>query len=86
MRWGKLSMMPIKALTDVVRRAETWPAEAQEELAAIAREMDDALKGGNYDASPEELAGIDRSLAAARDGRFASPERMRAIFAKHRLA
>ena len=52
----------------------TWPEEAQEELAAIAFEMDSALKGGKYHATPEELEGIDRGLKAAREGRFATDE------------
>lgn len=75
--------MSTKALIEIVRRAKARPVEAQEELAEIAREMDDALKGGSYDASPEELAGIDQGLAAVREGRFASQGRMEAIFAKH---
>ncbi len=76
--------MASKALTEVLQRAEAWPREAQDELAEIAREMETALRGGLYRASPEELAGIDRGLKAAEEGRFASDADVAAVFAKHR--
>ena len=76
--------MTAKVLKDVMERVESWPQEAQEELAEIAREMDEGLRGGVYRAPPEELAGIDRGLKAARDGRFASDRDVEAVFAKHR--
>jgi hypothetical protein len=76
--------MTAKALKDVMERVESWPKEAQEELAEIAREMEAGLLGGTYHASAEELAGIDRGLKAARDGKFASEEDVEAVFAKHR--
>ena len=49
-------------------------------------EIDATLKGGAYNATPEELKGIDRGLKAAREGRFASDEEVEAVFAKHRRA
>lgn len=76
--------MTAKVLTDAMKRVETWPEEAQEELAGIALEIDAALRGGAYPATPEELAGIDRGLQAAGDGRFAEPDEVAAAFAKHR--
>src|ERR1700677_4730315 len=78
--------MPAKCLTDALKRVETWPEQAQEELARIALEIDAALRGGPYPATPEELAGIDRGLLAAGDGRFAEPHQVAAVFAKHRPA
>jgi predicted transcriptional regulator len=78
--------MTTKALKKAMRRVETWPKEAQEELAEIALEIDAGLKGGVYHATPEELAGIDRGLKAAREGRFATDEEVEAILAKHRRA
>ncbi len=78
--------MTAQILKDMVKRAEAWPPEVQEELAEIAREMDDALKGGMYHATPEELAGIDRGLKAANEGRFASDADMAALFEKYRPA
>ena len=76
--------MTPQILKDMVRLAEAWPPEIQEELAEIARAMDDALKGGMYHATPEELAGIDRGLQAANAGRFASDADMAALFEKYR--
>ena len=78
--------MVAKILKDVLERVETWPQEAQEELAAMALEMDVGLGGGVYHATPEELKGIDRGLKAAREGRFASDGEVEAVFAKHRRA
>jgi predicted transcriptional regulator len=76
--------MTANVLKEALRRAESWPQEAQEELAALASEIDARLKGRNYHATPGELAGIDRGLRAARDGRFATDEEVEAVFAKHR--
>jgi predicted transcriptional regulator len=67
-----------------MQKIESWPEEAQEELAAIAREMDEGLRGGIYHASKEELAGIDRGLKAAREGRFAKDEDVEAALSKRR--
>lgn len=78
--------MTVKALKEAMRRAETWPDEAQEGLAEIAMEIDATLKGGAYDATSEELKGIDRGLKAAREGRFAADEEVEAVFAKYRRA
>jgi hypothetical protein len=79
-----LFIMTAKALKDAIRRAEEWPEEAQEELAEIALQIDASLRGGIYRATADELAGIDRGLRAAREGRFATDEEVEAVFAKHR--
>jgi predicted transcriptional regulator len=76
--------MTAKALREAMQRAETWPEEAQEELAEIALEIDSSLRGGSYHASREELAGIRRGLKAAQEGRFATAEEVEAVLAKHR--
>jgi hypothetical protein len=76
--------MNTKALKEALERVELWPQEAQEELAELAFEIDARLKGGKYHATPDELAGIDRGLKAAREGRFATDEEVEAVFAKHR--
>ena len=78
--------MTAKILKEAMQRAESWPQEAQEELAELACEIDARLKGRKYHATPDELAGIDRGLTAAREGRFASDEEVEAVFAKHRRA
>ena len=78
--------MTAKLLKDAMERVETWPEEAQEELAAIALDMDASFKGGLYQATAEVLAGIDRGLKAAREGRFATDEEVAAVLAKYRRA
>jgi predicted transcriptional regulator len=78
--------MTAKILKEAMQRAESWPQEAQEELAELAVEIDAGLKGRKYHAMPDELAGIDRGLKAAGEGRFATDEEIEAVFAKHRRA
>jgi len=73
-----------KIWSDLLRRIEAWPDEAQHELATVAREIEAELQGGTYRPTPEELVGIDRGLGDADAGRFASDEEIRAIFAKYR--
>jgi predicted transcriptional regulator len=76
--------MTTKLLKDVLERAERWPEEAQTELAQIALEIDAGLRLGKYQATPAELAGIDRGLKAAHEGRFASEDEVGRVFEKHR--
>ena len=75
--------MKTKMLEDVLERVEDWPAAAQNTLAEVALEIEAELTGV-YHATPEELAGIDRGLQAAAEGRFATDEEVEAVFAKYR--
>jgi hypothetical protein len=72
--------MTAKALQEVLQRVETWPEEAQEDLAQIAREIDSQLAGRAYHATPEELAALDE---AERSG-VASEEEVEAAFKSFR--
>ncbi len=72
----------IAKLKDVLERAQTWPEEAQVELAEIALEMEAAMRGGVYRATPDELAAIDE---ADRSG-VASDAQVAAAFATFRRA
>jgi predicted transcriptional regulator len=76
--------MKTKKLTEVLERVEAWPAHIQNELAEFALELDAGLREGEYDPTPEQLAGIDRGLCAAAEGRFASDRRVEAVFEKFR--
>jgi predicted transcriptional regulator len=76
--------MKTKRLTEILERIESWPAHAQDELAEIARDIDAGLKGEVYEATPEELQGIDRGLRDAAEGRFATDDEVEAAFAKFR--
>ncbi|HWE77093.1 MAG TPA: hypothetical protein VG270_01115 [Pseudolabrys sp.] len=76
--------MTAKALKDVLKRVEVWPDRAQAMLAELAMEIDHELHAGKYQATPAELAGIDRGLKAANEGRFATDEEVEAVLAKYR--
>jgi predicted transcriptional regulator len=78
--------MKTKQLAEVLERIENWPARAQDELAEIARDIDESLSKGEYEPSEAELAGIDRGLQAAAEGRFATNEQVDAALAKLRDA
>ncbi|HKV53064.1 MAG TPA: hypothetical protein VJN94_00340 [Candidatus Binataceae bacterium] len=79
-----LLAMKTSKLTEVLERVESWPADVQNELAEFALELDAGLKDGEYQPTPEELAGIDRGLRAAAEGCFASEQEVEAAFAKFR--
>jgi len=74
-----------RRLQEVLKLAETWPEEAQEELAEAALEIAAGLEG-QYHASGKELAGIDRGLDDAREGRFATDEEVMEALSKFRRA
>ena len=76
--------MKTKKLTEALERVETWPAHVQNELAEFALERDAGFKDGEYEPTPKELAGIDRGLRAAAEGRFASDSQVEAVLAKFR--
>jgi predicted transcriptional regulator len=78
--------MACRSLADTLSRATSWPPEAQAELAAYAAEIEAALAAGEYQPTEAELAGIDRGLADARAGRFATEEEVAAVFARFRGA
>jgi predicted transcriptional regulator len=73
-----------KALSDLLTRAASWPAEAQDELERLAREIEAEIGAGAYRPTPEELAGINRGLSDVAAGHFATAEEVEAVFAKHR--
>ena len=76
--------MKTKKLTEVLERVEAWPPRVQNELAEFALELDAELNDGEYEPTQEELAGIDRGLRAAAEGRFATDQQVDAVFAKFR--
>ena len=78
--------MKTKRLTQVLERVEAWPADAQDALADIARDIDASLTEGDYAPTPAELAGIDRSLRDADAGRFGSEAEVEAALARLKRA
>ena len=71
-------------LSKILRRVEDWPESAQAELAALVREIEAQLAGGQYRASAAERAGIDRGLSDVKQRNFATGNEVEAVFAKHR--
>jgi hypothetical protein len=76
--------MKTKKLIEVLERIEAWPPEAQNALADFALDLDAGFKGGDYEPTLEELAGIERGMRDAAEGRFATPQQVEAAFAKFR--
>lgn len=78
--------MKTKRLQQILARVDAWPEAAQEVLAEMAMELEAGMLEEEYSPTPEELAGIDRGLRAAEEGRFATDEQVEAVFAKFRRA
>jgi predicted transcriptional regulator len=78
--------MKTKRLTQALERVDAWPAHAQDELAEIARDIDESLSKGEYEPTPAELAGIDRGLRDAAEGRFAADGQVETALTKLRGA
>jgi hypothetical protein len=70
----------LKALFE---RAQSWPEEAQDELAAVASEIEQELHG-DYLATQEELRVIDAAMASIDAGETASDAEIKTAFAKFR--
>jgi predicted transcriptional regulator len=78
--------MATPSLAIILARAANWPAEALAELLSYAEEIEMGLDAGIYHPTKAELASIDRGLADARAGRFATDEQVAAVFARRRRA
>jgi predicted transcriptional regulator len=78
--------MKTRQLAEMLERVERWPADAQNELAEIARDIEKNLSNGDYELTPEEQAGIERGLRAADEGRFATDGQVDAALARLRDA
>ncbi|MHA7773874.1 hypothetical protein [Roseibium sp. M-1] len=70
-----------KLLETAIKAISNLPEERQDELARmlIAASNDETIA-----VSKSDLVAIDRGLADAEARRFAEPENIRALFAKHR--
>ena len=66
----------------VLERVPSWPEARQQELAEIALEIEAELAGGEYEATPDELAAIDEGLS----GDAVSEEEVDAALAVFRRA
>jgi hypothetical protein len=55
-------------LKNLLERAKTWPEEAQDELVALANQIESELQGQDYLATQEELQVIDAAMASIDGG------------------
>ena len=73
-------------LKNLLERAQTWPEEAQDELVAVANQIENELQGQSYFATQEELRIIDAAMASIDAGEAASETEIETAFAKFRSA
>jgi predicted transcriptional regulator len=71
-----------KPLGSLLRRAETWPKDAQRELEQLANAIESEIGKGEYKATASELAGIDRGMRDSADGKFATAEQVEETLGK----
>jgi len=76
-------MAKAKKLDTLLQRAETWPEEAQAELAQFMIETE-VKHFGVYRLSDEERKAVREGLEEARQGKFASDEEVKAVFDRYR--
>ncbi len=70
---------------EILRQAESWPEEDQEELAEVARVIE-ARRTGVYRLSDEERAAVREGMDAARRGDFVPDDEMEKFYQLHRGA
>ena len=68
----------------LLERVQSWPEAAQDELVAVANQIESELQGGEYVATDEELRIIDAAIASIDAGEFATEAEVEAAFAKFR--
>jgi hypothetical protein len=69
-------------LKDLLERVESWPEAAQNELVAVANQIESELQGSDYVATREELEIIDAAMASIDTDESASAAEIKAAFAK----
>jgi hypothetical protein len=73
-------------LKNLLERVQSWPEEAQDELVAVADQIERELQGRDYLATREELLIIDAAIASIDAGEVATDVEIKAAFAKFRSA
>ena len=67
-------------LKTLLERVQAWPEVAQDELVAVANEIESELQGQDYFATREELQIIDAAIAAIDAGQVATEADVEAAF------
>jgi hypothetical protein len=78
--------MTASELKYLLERVQSWPEEAQDELVAVANQIESELRGDDYSATQEELRIIDAAMASIDRGEVATDDEIKAAFAKFRPA
>jgi hypothetical protein len=73
-------------LKNLLERVQAWPEEAQDELVAVANQIESELQGRDYLATREELRILDEAIASIDSGKIATDVEIKAAFAKFRSA
>jgi len=76
--------MTLAEIKNLLERVQTWPEEAQNELVAIANQIESELRGDEYAATVDELQVIDAAMASLDAGESATDVEVAAAFAKFR--
>jgi hypothetical protein len=71
-------------LKTLLERVQTWPEEAQDELIAVASQIESELEGRDYLATQQELKIIDAAMASIDAGEVATDVEIEKAFAKFR--
>jgi hypothetical protein len=69
-------------LKTLLERVQAWPEAAQDELVAVANEIENELQSQDYVATREELEIIDAAIAAIDAGQVATEADVEAVFRK----
>ena len=69
-------------LKNLLERIRNWPETAQDELVAVANQIENELRGADYLATREELRIIDAAIASIDGGDAATDTEVEAAFAK----
>jgi hypothetical protein len=76
--------MTAAELKDLLERVQAWPEAAQDELVAVAEQIEHELRSDEYAATREELLAIDAAIASIDAGEIATEREVEAAFAKFR--
>jgi hypothetical protein len=78
--------MTASDLKNLLERVQSWPEEAQDELVAVANQIESELQGRDYLATRDELRIIDAAIASIDGGEVATDSEIETAFAKFRSA
>jgi len=71
-------------LQAILKRAETWPEEIQEQAADLLLDLEEEMAGRHPPLSADDIEALARSEDDVRAGRFATAEEIHEVFSRHR--